>query len=85
MLRIYVNVRLIRIIISYSNDDDSTNDNITCVFIFMLTSDSRIHRAEKHSEGGGDDAVGNPLRAQIVQFELFEFMFNSMCSSVSSY
>ena len=36
--------------------------------------------------GRGDDAVGNPHRAQISQFELFEIKFlNSSCSSLSSY
>ena len=36
--------------------------------------------------GRGDDAVGNPHRAQISQFELFELKFlNSSFSSSSSY
>ena len=36
--------------------------------------------------GRGDDKVGNPHRAQIYQFELFELKyFNSIFSSLSSY
>ena len=45
----------------------------------------RARSCRRASVGRGDDAVGNPHRAQIVQVELFELKFiNSSFSSSSS-
>ena len=59
------------------------------IYIYIHTPTYMVERDRRSlgasNVGRGDDTVGNPLRAQISQFELFELKFiDSSCSSLSS-